>query len=100
MRCPLVLIFAGVSFSTTIDQTTFRIMQDCTAIMNPVVVAQFFYITYIAIMDHLMASERQNSLLGPISHYYGVVETNDRGMLYLYYMLWLSGNLGLADLKT
>lgn len=51
-------------------------------------------------MDHLLVSRRQDGLLGPISHYYGVVETNSRGMLHLHYMLWLNGNLGLADLRT
>ena len=100
LRCPLVLVLAGVSLPTAIDQTAFRKMQDHTAIMNPVAVAQFFHITCVAIMDHLMASGRQDGLLGPISHHYGVVETNGRGMLHLHCMLWLSGNLGLADLRT
>ena len=47
-----------------------------------------------------MASGRQNGLLGPISHHYNLVETNGHSMLYLHYILYLNGNLGLADLKT
>ena len=58
LRCPLVLIFAGGSLSIAIDQTAFRKMQDHTAIMNPIAVSQFFHITCVVIMDHLIASER------------------------------------------
>ena len=75
-------------------------MQAYTAIMNLVTVTQFFYIICVAMIDHLMASERQDGLLGPISHHYSIVETNGRSILHLYCMLWLSGNLGLADLRT
>lgn len=94
LRYPLVLILADVSFFTAIDQTVFRKMQDYTAIMNLVAIVQFFH---IAIIDHLMASGRQNGLLEPISHHYNLVETNGRGILYLHYILCLSENLGLAD---
>ncbi len=55
--------------------------------MNLVAIAQFFYITYITIMNHLIASSRQDSLLGPIFHHYSIVETNSRGMLHMNYML-------------
>ena len=58
-----------------------------TAIMNTLAIAQFFYITCIAIMDHLMVSGKQESLLRPISHHYGVIETNGYGMLHLHYIL-------------
>ena len=68
--------------------------------MNPVAVAQFFHITCIAIIDYLIASGRQNSLLGPISHHNSILETNGHSMLYLHCILWLSRNLDLADLKT
>jgi hypothetical protein len=33
-----------------------------------------------------------------VSHYYATVETNDRGALHLHGLLWLDGNLALADL--
>ncbi len=57
------------------------------ATMNLIAVAQFFHITCIAIMDHLIASSKQDGLQGPISDHYGVVETNGRGMLHLHCML-------------
>ena len=69
-------------------------------IINLVAITQFFYITCIAIMDHLIVSGRQDGFLGPISHHYGIVEINGRNMLHLHCMLWLSGNLSLVDIKT
>ena len=81
LRYLLILVLAGISLSTAINQTAFKKMQDHTTIMNPVIVAQFFHITCVAIMDHLMTSRRQDNLLGPISHHYGVIETNSRSIL-------------------
>lgn len=68
--------------------------------MNFVTVAQFFHITCVVIMDHFIVSIKQDSFLGPISHYYYVVETNGRGILYLHYILWLSGNFDWMDIRT
>ena len=75
-------------------------MQDHMSTINPIAVAKFFHIIYVAIINHLIVSDRQDGLLGSISHYYGVVEINGRGMLHLQFILWLSGNLGLADIRT
>ncbi len=87
LRYPLVLELAGVLLSGATNQTAFKKMQDHVPTMNPIAVAQFFHITCIAIMDHLIASGRQDGLLGPISHHYDVVEINSRGMLHLHCML-------------
>ena len=100
LRCLLVLLLGSVSLFTTTDQTVFKEMQDYTTIMNSVAIVQFFHIICVIIMDHLLASGRQNGVLGPIFHHYDVVETNSRNMLHLHYMLWLNKNLGLADWKT
>lgn len=87
LKCPLVLIFAGVSFSIATNQTAFRKMQDYIATINFVAIALFFHINCVAIIDYLLAFERQNCLLGPIFHHYGVVEFNGRSMLYLHYIV-------------
>lgn len=55
--------------------------------MNFLAITQFFHITYIAIMDYLLTSERQNNLVRPIFYYYSIIKINGRNMLYLYYML-------------
>lgn len=100
LRCQLVLLLASVSLFTTINQTALKKMQDHITIMNSVAVAQFFYITCVAIIDHLLTSEKQNGLLGQIFHHYSIVKTNSRNIPHLHCMLWLSGNQGPADLKT
>lgn len=55
--------------------------------MNPVTIAQFFHIIYVPIIDYLMVFGKQDDLLGPIFHHYGIIETNGRSMLYLHCML-------------
>ena len=95
----MVLELAGVPLFGATNQITFKKMQDYVAIMNPIAVAQFFHITCIAIVDHLIASGRQNGLLGPISHHYGIIKINGHGVFHLHYILWLSENLGLADIR-
>ncbi len=55
------------------------------ATINPVAIATFFDETCTAIFDHLLAARSiESGLFGPVSTYFGIVETNERGMLYLY----------------
>lgn len=100
LRCLLVLLLANVSLSTANNQIAFKKIQDHSATMNPVVVAQFFHIICATIINHLLASGRQDGLLRLISHHYDVVKTNGRSILHLHCMLWLSRNLDLVDLRT
>lgn len=59
-----------------------------TAIMNPVAVAQFFEAACTSIFKRLFAARStQSSLLGPVSTYFGTMETNGCRMLYLYYLV-------------
>ncbi len=55
--------------------------------MNLVALVQFFDITCVTILDHLIASGRQDSFLRPISHHYSIVEINGHSMFHLYCML-------------
>ncbi len=87
LRYLLVLELAGVPLSGATNQIALKKIQDHMATVNPVAVAQFFYILCVTIIDHLIASGRQNSLLGLISHHYGVVETNGHDMLHLHCMV-------------
>lgn len=70
------------------------------AIINPTTIAQFFHITDIAIMNYLIAFSRKNDLLRLISHHYAIVEINTYSILHLYYILWLSRNLSLKEIRT
>ncbi|PKX93520.1 uncharacterized protein P174DRAFT_370410, partial [Aspergillus novofumigatus IBT 16806] len=57
---------------------------------NPVVVAAFVHHICAAVFDGLLASGcNHRGILGDVLNYYRVVETNGRGMLHLYAMVWL-----------
>lgn len=56
-------------------------------IINLIAITQFFQIIYIAIIDYLIVSSRQEGFLESISYHYSILETNDCSMLYLYYMI-------------
>ncbi len=69
--------------------------------MNPVAVAQFFEATCTGIFKRLLAAgSTEGGLLGPVSIYYGTVETNGRGMLHLHCLVWLRGVFHLAELRS
>lgn len=80
LKCSLILVLADVFFSTITDQIAFRKMQNHIIIINPIVVAQFFCITYITIIDYLLIFKKQNNLLKLIFHYYDIVEINGHSM--------------------
>lgn len=96
----LILKLVGISFSSVINQITFKKIEDYVSTMNPIIIAQFFYIIYITFIDHLIIFGRQNGLLQSISNLYFIIKTNGRNMLHLYCILWLSENLGLVDIRT
>jgi hypothetical protein len=67
--------------------------------MNPVTVAQFFHAICTGIFNALFrAGTGEDGILGNILNYFGVVETNGRGMLYLHCLIWLEGNIGFQNL--
>ncbi|WP_375449315.1 hypothetical protein [uncultured Nostoc sp.] len=69
------------------------------ATMNPIVVAQFFKTICTGIFDHLLAAgSKDGGLLGPVSTYFGTVETNGCGMLYLHCLVWLCGAFHLLEI--
>lgn len=71
-----------------------------TATMNLVAVAHFFEATYCDIFQHLLATGSEDEgLFDPISTYFGTVETNGRGMLDLYCLVWLHGVLHISQLR-
>ena len=49
------------------------------------------------VSDALLAAGKDRT--GDVSNYFGVVETNGRGMLHLHSMIWLSGNLEFFSLR-
>jgi hypothetical protein len=65
-----------------------------------VAVARFFHCTCKAVLDGLLGSKSTDiGILGDISNYFGVVESNGRGMLHLHTLVWVRGNLGFIRLR-
>jgi hypothetical protein len=79
-------MLAGALYST--DMATSAVCK-IIATSDPVAVAQFFHTTCKAILDGLLGSKPgETGILGDISNYFGVVESNGRGMLHLHALVW------------
>jgi Helitron helicase-like domain at N-terminus len=64
------------------------------------VVAVFFYHIIKAFFAAFLRTRTgESGILGEVSHYAGVVETNGRGMLHLHGFIWLTGNLDFPMLQ-
>jgi len=68
--------------------------------MNPAAIAVFFDKMCSAVQALVCPSEGEG-IFGDVSTYFGVVESNGRGMLQLHMhsLIWLAGNLDFSDLK-
>ena len=100
LSCPLVITLAGVTLTCDELSTQARRIRRLTAQMNPVAVAQFFHHVCAGVFDALLAAGKDRTgILGEVSNYFGVVETNGRGMLHLHSLIWLSGNLEFFTLR-
>ena len=73
----LVLTFASVQLDSGITDAIAKCLQELTAVINLVAVAQFFNTTYQGIFNHLLqAGFSSGGLFGPVSIYFETVETN------------------------
>ena len=101
LQCFLVLILAGVQCEDSRNSNTADAFARATATMNPIVVAQFFETICTGIFEHLLAAgSKDGGLLGPVSTYFGTVETNGRGMLHLHCLVWLRGAFHLSEIRN
>ncbi|KAJ5370019.1 uncharacterized protein N7496_006111 [Penicillium cataractarum] len=97
---PLVLILAGVQCSSSLSSSVASAVRSVTATSDPVSVARFFHYTCKAVLDGLLGSKTTDiGILGDISNYFGVVESNGRGILHLHTLIWVRGNLGFIRLR-
>jgi len=100
LRDPLVLKLAGITLPTDGFERVNTAIRRKTATMNPAAVALFFHNLCTAILEGLIRpGEGQVGILGDVSTYFGVVETNGRGMLHLHCLVWLAGNLDFFNLR-
>lgn len=100
LRNPLVLILAGVEYSGDNLAAANAAIREAAATSNPVAVAEFFHHVCKAVLDGLFATNTgQIGILGDLSNYFAVVETNGRGMLHLHGLAWARGNLAFDSLR-
>jgi hypothetical protein len=100
LKNPLVLMLAGIDLSSDDLSAEARRIRQTTANMNPVAVAQFFHQIRTGVFDALPGTGTDRiGILGQVSNYFGVVETNGRGMLHLHSLIWLVGSLEFFTLQ-
>jgi hypothetical protein len=100
LQNPLVLVLAGVQCSSDLSANVLSAIQYVTATSDPVAVARFFHYTCKAVLDGLLGGKTADiGVLGDVSNYFGVVESNGRGMLHLHALVWARGNLGFVRLR-
>ena len=76
-------------------------IQQITVRMNFVIVTQFFHQICISIFNVFLAvSTNQFDIFDQVSNYFDVVKTNKRGMLHLYFLIWLASNLEFCNLQS
>jgi len=98
LSSPLIMSLAGIPEIPVPQSASDTIRR--TAVGNPVVVAEFFYLTMKAFFTAFLRTRTGVSgILGEVSHYAGVVETNGRGMLHLHGFIWLTGNIDFPMLR-
>jgi Helitron helicase-like domain at N-terminus len=98
LRSPLIMNLASTTQIPTTPATLETIRR--TAVANPVVVAEFFTLTINAFFTALIRlGSTTGGILGPVSDYAAVVETNGRGMLHSHGFIWLAGNIRFPELR-
>lgn len=98
LKSLLMLILAGVQiFNASGQSQSASHFYLATVTMNLVAVTQFFEATCSAIFENLLHNSLASSgFLGPISTYFGMVKTNNQGILHLHCLIWLQKFFHLA----
>lgn len=100
LQNPLVLVLAGFEHRPAHRTDLNSAMKRATATSDPVAVAKFFHYTCKAVLDGLLGGKpTELGVFGDVSNYFGVVESNGRGMLHLHTLVWVRGNLGFSKLR-
>lgn len=100
LQNPLVLVFADVHCPTDLSANVTSAIRYATTTSDPVAVARSFHYTCESVLDGLLGSKSTDiGILGDVSNYFGVVESNGRGMLHLHTLVWIRGNLDFIRLR-
>ena len=101
LRSTLVLILAGMRYEDNGVNNSVEVFARMTATMNPVAVTRFFEAICRSIFEYLLAAGyKDGGFFGPVSTYFGTVETNGRGMLHLYCLVWLRDAFHISQLRN
>lgn len=88
LQNPLLLILAGAQYCSDSFPKVTPAVCGTTAVSDQVVVARFFHFTFKGILDGLLGSKPDEpGILGNISNYFGVVESNGSRMLYVHTLI-------------
>src|SRR5271170_2755667 len=100
LRDPLVAKLAGITLPQDRFERANAVFRRKTANMNPAAIAVFFHKVCTGVLEALISpGEGEMGIFGEVSTYFGVVETNGRGMLHLHCLVWLTGNLDFFNLR-
>ncbi|KAL5335625.1 hypothetical protein BJX70DRAFT_311391 [Aspergillus crustosus] len=100
LQNPLVLLLARIQYSSDSFQTATPTFQQTIATSNPVAVTRFVHYTCRAMLDGLLRSKPgEPRILSDVSNYFGVVESNGRGMHHLHALIWSRGYLDFIHLR-
>lgn len=70
-----------------------------TTIMNLVAIVRFFKAIYRDIFEYLLAvGSKDEEFFGPISTYFGIVETNGQRILHLHCLIWFCNAFHITQL--
>ncbi|PNP59973.1 hypothetical protein FNYG_14697 [Fusarium nygamai] len=87
---------AAEAFLRSLDMSYKRLR---LAISDPMSSAIFFHREMTLFFEHYV-KVGEESVFGRIIHFYGAVETNERGALHVHGLLWLHGNAHLSSMIT
>jgi Helitron helicase-like domain at N-terminus len=95
---PLVVNLAGLRLPSGSFERANAALRSKAAIMNPAAIAVFFDSVCSAVLQALICPPEGEGIFGEVSTYFGVVESNGRGMLHMHSLIWLAGNLDFLNL--
>ncbi|KAM4061353.1 PIF1-like helicase [Hirsutella rhossiliensis] len=87
---------AAEEFLRSLDMSFKRVR---LSVSDPMSSAMFFHREMTLFFEHYVNAGGE-SVFGRIGHYYGAVETNERGSLHVHGLLWLHGNAHLSSMLS
>lgn len=95
----MVIYLAGVEI--ILGEETQSGFERKITIMDILAMAKFFYLICKALFVSFLAFRKlKRKLLGLVSNYFAIIETNGHGMLHLHYLVWLKEVTPLVTIRS